>query len=84
MPDQREQIEQEVRDIISEKGFDGHTAKPDDHLYDELGMDSLDRVELVMEIEKKFNLSIDDSDSEEFKNIQNVVDYLGERIQHRV
>lgn len=84
MPDQKAQIEQEVRNILTEKGFNGQTVKIDENLMDELGMDSLDHVEMVMELEKSFNLSIDDDDSSEFRTLKHVVDYLDERIQHRV
>ena len=42
----------------------------------DLGLDSLDVMELVMAIEKDFRISIPDSKIEKFENIQNIVDYI--------
>ena len=42
----------------------------------DLGADSLDLVELIMKFEEVFGIEINDSDAEEFQNVQEVVDYL--------
>lgn len=42
-----------------------------------IGMDSLDKLEFIMDVEKEFNiLSIKDEDIEKIKCLQDVVDYL--------
>ncbi|TNE35780.1 acyl carrier protein, partial [bacterium] len=42
----------------------------------DLGADSLDTVELIMEFEKEFDLTIDDSDAEKILTVGDVINYL--------
>lgn len=48
--------EQTIRNILEEKGFE--PVNKDQKLKDDLGMDSLDLVELVIEMEKEFNIDL--------------------------
>jgi acyl carrier protein len=48
---------------------------------DDLGADSLDIVELIMKFEDDYNLSISDEDAERLKTVQDVLDYLGSRLE---
>lgn len=43
---------------------------------DSLGVDSLDRVELVMECEEQFGIEIDDTAAESLQTVQQVVEYI--------
>lgn len=43
---------------------------------DDLGADSLDLVELIMEMEENFGLEISDSELEKIRTIQDVIDFL--------
>jgi acyl carrier protein len=43
---------------------------------DDLGADSLDQVELVMELENEFNCEIPDEDAEKITTVQQAVDYI--------
>ncbi len=43
---------------------------------DDLGADSLDLVELIMEMEEVFNLEIEDDELEKIRTIKDVVDFL--------
>jgi acyl carrier protein len=45
----------------------------------DLGLDSLDIVELVMEAEEKFNISIADSDAEKLETVGQLVEYIRSR-----
>ena len=45
---------------------------------DDLGADSLDLVELVMDLEKKFDIEIPDGDAEKFVTVGDVIDYIQE------
>lgn len=49
------------------------------HLVDDLGADSLDTVELLMELEEKFSVVITDEEAEKLTTVQSVVDYIAER-----
>ncbi len=44
----------------------------------DLSADSLDSVELIMEVEKEYNIAIPDSDVEKLTNIQSIVDYIAD------
>lgn len=45
-------------------------------LINDLEADSLDAVEIIMEIEDEFGIEIPDDEAEKFKNIGNIVDYV--------
>jgi acyl carrier protein len=50
--------------------------KPESSFKDDLGADSLDLVELAMELEDVFRVTVSDDDAENFKTVQDVIDYL--------
>lgn len=50
--------------------------QPNANFIKDLGADSLDNVELIMEFEKEFNISIPDEDAEKIFTIQNAIDYI--------
>ena len=47
----------------------------------DLGADSLDKVELVMEFEKEFNISIPDEKAEEIVTVGDAISYLEEHVK---
>lgn len=60
----------EIKVMISDKlGIDLEKVKDESLLKDHLGADSLDEVELVMELETMFNVQIPDEDYENAKSI---------------
>lgn len=50
-----------VDEILKEKSF-CENIKPEFRLNDDLGLDSLNMVELIVELEERFNIEIDESD----------------------
>lgn len=46
----------------------------------DLGADSLDTVELIMEFEKEFDLTIDEADAEKIQTVGSVISYLNEKL----
>ena len=44
--------------------------------FDELGADSLDKIELIMAVEDEFGIKIPDSEAEKLITVKNAVDYL--------
>ena len=48
----------------------------DSNFMDDLGADSLDTVELVMNIEEEFEIEIPDEEAEEIATVKNAVDYI--------
>lgn len=47
-----------------------------DITWEEMGVDSVDLVEFIMEIESKFDIEVSDESLEELKTLQDVVDYI--------
>jgi len=65
--------------IVEQLGVDEEEVTPDASFVDDLGADSLDTVELVMEFEDEFEISIPDEDAEKIQTVGNAVDYIGSK-----
>jgi acyl carrier protein len=61
--------------------LDPSSLHPEDSLRDDLGLDSLQTIELVYEVESAFDMQIPDEDFGRLKTIGDVVIYLTERTQ---
>lgn len=72
-----ETTEQRIKAIIVEKlGVDEADIKRDASFTNDLGADSLDTVELIMEFEKEFDMTIPDEDAEQIATVGDAVDYV--------
>ena len=72
-------IESRVKAIIVDKlGVDESEVAPEASFTNDLGADSLDTVELIMEFEKEFNISIPDQDAEKIGTVGEAVKYIQE------
>ncbi len=70
-------VEAKVKEIIVNKlGVDEAQVTLQASFTNDLGADSLDTVELVMEFEKSFNLQIPDEDAEKIATVGDAVSYL--------
>ena len=66
-----------VKEIIVNKlGVDDGQVTPEASFTNDLGADSLDTVELVMEFEKAFNLQIPDEDAEKISTVGDAIRYI--------
>lgn len=75
-----ETIAHRVREVIwVEQGIPHDEVSDTANFYDDLGMDSLDHVELVMAFENEFGITIEDEDAEQFTSVQAVVAYVQPR-----
>jgi acyl carrier protein len=74
-----EDIEQKVIEIVSEQmGVDKSEITRETHFINDLNADSLDTVELVMEFEDEFELSIPDEEAEKIQTVGQAIDYIKE------
>ncbi len=74
-----EDIEQKVIEIVSEQmGVDKGEITRETHFINDLNADSLDTVELVMEFEDEFELSIPDEEAEKIQTVGQAIDYIKE------
>jgi len=72
-----DEIRDKVYDIIvSKMGVNKDQIKQESKFSDDLGADSLDTVELIMELENEFGVQIPDEDAEKIGTVQQAVDYI--------
>ena len=70
-----------VKEVIIDKlGVEEDAIKSEAHFVNDLGADSLDTVELIMEFEEEFGIEIPDEDAENITTVGSAVDYI-EKIQ---
>jgi len=75
-------IAERVNKIIVDKlGVDESEITKEASFTNDLGADSLDTVELIMEFEKEFDISIPDEQAENITTVGQAVDYLQSQIQ---
>jgi acyl carrier protein len=73
-------LKAKVTDIIIKKlGVEESQITDDANFTKDLGADSLDTVELIMEFEKEFDLTIEDSDAEKIQTVGDVVKFMTEK-----
>lgn len=71
-----------VKKIIVEKlGVDENEVTPEASFTNDLGADSLDTVELIMEFEKEFNIAIPDDQAENIATVGQAVDYIEKNVK---
>jgi acyl carrier protein len=70
-------IAERVKKIIVDKlGVEESQVTPEASFTNDLGADSLDTVELIMEFEKEFNISIPDEQAETIGTVGQAIEYL--------
>ena len=75
------EIASKVKEIIVDKlGVDVSEVTPEASFTNDLGADSLDTVELIMEFEKEFNISIPDEEAENIATVGQAIDFLEKNV----
>lgn len=75
------EIIEKVNSIIVDKlGVEADEVTKAAHFTNDLGADSLDTVELIMEFERTFDIQIPDSDAEKIQTVGDVIGYLEEKV----
>ena len=70
-----------VKDVIIDKlGVDESAITEEAHFVNDLGADSLDTVELIMEFEEEFSIEIPDEDAEKLQSVGQAVDYITKKL----
>lgn len=73
-------LKDRVKAIVADKlGVDEDSIQESASFTDDLGADSLDTVELIMEFEKEFDISIPDEDAETIATVGKAIEYLAEK-----
>lgn len=70
-------VEDRVVDIVAEQlGVEKEKITRETHFVNDLGADSLDTVELVMELEEEFDISIPEDSAEKIQRVGEAIDYI--------
>ncbi len=66
-----------IKEVIVDKlGVEEDKITKEAHFVDDLGADSLDTVELIMQLEEEFSIEIPDEDAETLTTVGAVIDYI--------
>ena len=75
-------LDEKVKEIIAkELGVERDKLTTEASFMEDLGADSLDTVELVMEFEKEFNIDIPDEDAEKMRTVGDALNYLKSKVK---
>ncbi len=74
-------IEEKARKIVIQVLGDKNEIKPESRFIEDLDADSLDIVELPIELEQEFVIEITDEDMEKIRTFKELVDYLEKKQQ---
>lgn len=78
---ERAEITQKIKDILADKlVLEQDEINMDSHVNNDLGADSLDVVEIIMDLETEFKIPIPDEDAEGIRTVKDMVDLIDNKI----
>jgi acyl carrier protein len=80
----RDEILEKVRAIVAEQmGIEGKEIGMETSFVNDLNADSLDQVELVMELEDEFDMNIPDEEAEKLQTVGVAVEFIEKKVKER-
>lgn len=80
MPDKNSVFDTISKIIAQQLSIDKDNIKLTSN-FDDLGMDSVDRIEIIMKLEETFNIEIKDEDADSFKNVSDAVEHIAKLVK---
>lgn len=74
-----EQVLQAVKEHLEGRGLDGSKVSPEADLMADLGLDSLDSVELALGLEERFDIEIPESEMENVTSVTGIVELVQQK-----
>ncbi len=75
------QFETKVKEVLIDMlGAEEHEITPEARIREELGADSLDEVELIMELEKEYHITITKEEAEKVKTVFDIYSLLEKKV----
>ena len=75
------QFETKVKEVLIDMlGAEEHEITPEARIREELGADSLDEVELIIELEKEYHITITDGEAEKVKTVFDIYSLLEKKV----
>lgn len=74
-------VESKIKKLIESKlGDNSKHYSENSNFREDLGCDSLDLIDLIMEVEREFNIVIPDSDIDQVSTVKGLINYVKERV----
>ncbi|CAN5661989.1 acyl carrier protein [soil metagenome] len=80
MGEKQGEVLEAMKERLAERGIQGDDVKMESKLSDDLGLDSLDTVEVTLGLEEKFGIDIDDSELEDVETVGDAVNLIEKKI----
>lgn len=80
MAEKREQVFGTIKSHLEERGIEGDQVTPKAHFVNDLGLDSLDMVEMTLGLEESFGIEIPDSELEDVATVDDAIELIEKKL----
>ena len=77
----KEELFGQLKQVVIMETFSGYEVQKESNFKDDLDLDSLDKVELLMECETRFQINIDDEEYEEIETVNDLLENIYRKLK---